>query len=219
MLKPTLSQVGCAGRIISYRETEDNRYLITLAGICRFRVTEEMPALSPYRQVACDFAPFAGDLAQSEDGDFPRERLLAALKDYLSRRDMKADWKSVMTAPAGIAGQCAGHDVPVRAGGETGAAGSAELDRARHHPGGAAGDVHRPPGPGIAELSAAMDDRSQAAGNPGLPADQDHAALRPRTAGTGQPRRRPRLSHPRRRADHAGRRGARAERTRNAMHR
>ena len=51
--------------------------------------------------MACDFAPFAGDLAQSgEDGDFPRERLLAALKDYLSRRDMKADWKSVMTAPA-----------------------------------------------------------------------------------------------------------------------
>ena len=85
--------------IVSYRETEDNRYLITLAGVCRFQVKEEIPVLSPYRQVACDFAPFASDLAQSETDDFPRERLLAALKDYLSRRDMKADWKSVMTAP------------------------------------------------------------------------------------------------------------------------
>ena len=100
VLKPKLSQIGCAGRIISYRETEDNRYLITLQGICRFRIAEEISALSAYRQVACDFRSFVGDLAQSQDGDFPRERLLAALKDYLARRDMKADWKSVMTAPA-----------------------------------------------------------------------------------------------------------------------
>jgi Lon protease-like protein len=100
VLKPKLSQIGCAGRIISYRETDDNRYLITLQGICRFRVAEEISALSAYRQVACDFRAFVADLAQSQDGDFPRERLLAALKDYLSRRDMKADWKSVMTAPA-----------------------------------------------------------------------------------------------------------------------
>jgi len=101
VLRPKLSQVGCAGRIISWRENEDNRYLITLAGLCRFRVRQEISVLSAYRQVACDFKPFAADLAQSsEDGEFPRERLLTALKDYLSRRDMKADWKSVMSAPA-----------------------------------------------------------------------------------------------------------------------
>ena len=101
VLRPKLSQVGCAGKIISWRETEDNRYLITMAGLCRFKVKEEISALSAYRQVACDFAPFAGDLAQGgEQDDFPRERLLSALKDYLFRRDMKADWKSVMTAPA-----------------------------------------------------------------------------------------------------------------------
>jgi Lon protease-like protein len=101
VLRPKLSQVGCAGKIIAWRESEDNRYLITLAGLARFRVKEEISTLSAYRQVACDFKPFAADLAQSgEDGDFPRERLLTALKDYLSRRDMKADWKSVMTAPA-----------------------------------------------------------------------------------------------------------------------
>jgi Lon protease-like protein len=101
VLRPKLSQVGCTGRIISWRESEDNRYLITLAGLCRFKVKEEISTLSAYRQVACDYAAFAGDLAQGgEDGDFPRERLFSALKDYLAHRDMKADWKSVMTAPA-----------------------------------------------------------------------------------------------------------------------
>jgi Lon protease-like protein len=98
-LKPPLSAVGCAGRITAYRETDDGRYLITLTGICRFRVAEELTIDTPYRQVRADFAPFASDLAVAEDSDFPRERLLGALKAYLSQRDMKADWQSVMNAP------------------------------------------------------------------------------------------------------------------------
>ncbi len=101
-LTPALSQVGCAGRITSYREAEDGRYLITLTGICRFRVAQELAATTPYRQVKADFGPFAGDLASAGDDEFPRERLLAALKVYLSQRDLKADWRSVMSAPAEI---------------------------------------------------------------------------------------------------------------------
>jgi hypothetical protein len=99
-LKPALSAVGCAGRITGYRETDDNRYLITLSGICRFRVAPEIAVETPFRQVAADYAPFAGDLAERDDSDFPRERLLAALNEYLQRRELKADWKSVMNAPA-----------------------------------------------------------------------------------------------------------------------
>ncbi|HWA89297.1 MAG TPA: LON peptidase substrate-binding domain-containing protein [Rhizomicrobium sp.] len=99
-LKPALSAVGCAGRLSAYRETDDGRYLITLTGICRYRVAEELASETPYRQVRADFAPYAADLAQSEDMDFPRERLIGALRAYLSRRDLKADWQSVMNAPA-----------------------------------------------------------------------------------------------------------------------
>jgi len=102
MLKPQLTAIGCAGRVTSYRETEDNRYLITLTGICRFKVESELAATTPFRQVQSDFAPFAGDLVTADDSHFPRERLLAALKDYLSKRDLKADWRSVMSAPAEI---------------------------------------------------------------------------------------------------------------------
>jgi len=99
-LKPPLSAVGCAGRLSAYRETDDGRYLITLTGICRFRVAEELAVATPYRQVSADFAPFAGDLAASQESEFPRERLFDALRTYLSRRDLKADWQSVMNAPA-----------------------------------------------------------------------------------------------------------------------
>ena len=99
-LTPKLSAVGCAGRITSYRETEDGRYLITLTGICRFRVRDELNTGLAYRLGNVDYAPFAGDLVANEESDFPRERVIAALKDYLSKRDLKADWRSVMSAPA-----------------------------------------------------------------------------------------------------------------------
>jgi Lon protease-like protein len=104
VLKPKLSAVGAAGRIVSFRETDDNRYLITLAGLCRFRlkgeVTGEAQSEMPYRVGLCDFSPFAGDMAEDGGaGDFPRHRLLDALKHYLNHRDLQADWKSVASAP------------------------------------------------------------------------------------------------------------------------
>jgi Lon protease-like protein len=98
-LKPPLSSVGCVGRITAFSESEDGRYQITLTGVCRFRVIGETSASVPFREVRADYAPYAQDLAGIQEGEFPRERLLAALKDYLNQRDMKADWKSIMTAP------------------------------------------------------------------------------------------------------------------------
>jgi Lon protease-like protein len=100
VLKPHLAAVGCAGKLVGFRETDDNRYLITLQGLCRFRLTGEMENATAWRAGFCDFAPFAGDLAQHPEEEVPRERLLAALKSYLNSRDMQADWKSVLTAPA-----------------------------------------------------------------------------------------------------------------------
>ncbi|HWA02236.1 MAG TPA: LON peptidase substrate-binding domain-containing protein [Rhizomicrobium sp.] len=98
-LKPPLSTVGCAGRLTSYREADDGRYLITLSGVCRFRVAEELAVDTPYRQVRADYSPFAGDLVSPVEMEFPRDRLLGALRTYLAMRDLKADWQSVMSAP------------------------------------------------------------------------------------------------------------------------
>ncbi|MGA9795127.1 MAG: LON peptidase substrate-binding domain-containing protein [Rhizomicrobium sp.] len=99
-LKPALSAVGCAGRITGYQETDDGRYLLTLTGICRFRIAEELVVTTPFRQARADYSAFGGDLVIGSESEFPRERLLTALRDYLSRRDLKADWSSVMNAPA-----------------------------------------------------------------------------------------------------------------------
>jgi Lon protease-like protein len=99
-IKPPLSNVGCAGRITSYQETDDGRYVLALTGVCRFRIAEELGVTTPFRQVKPDYAPFAGDLVQGDYQDFPRERLLWALKSWLTQRELKADWQSVMSAPA-----------------------------------------------------------------------------------------------------------------------
>ena len=102
VLKPALSGVGCAGRIVSYRETEDGRVLITLLGVCRFRAGAELESRTPYRLVHAEYAPYLGDMIEPPPESFPRERLAVALKDYLSRRDLRADWGSVMSAPADV---------------------------------------------------------------------------------------------------------------------
>ena len=60
--QPPLARVGCAGRITSFNETSDGRYLITLTGCARFRLASEIPAQTPYRQIRADFASFEADL-------------------------------------------------------------------------------------------------------------------------------------------------------------
>lgn len=98
-IKPPLSQVGCAGRITAFGETDDGRYLITLTGICRFRVASELDVMTPYRQVQASYDEFADDLNATER-EIPRERVTTALKHYVKRHQLRADWSSVTNAPA-----------------------------------------------------------------------------------------------------------------------
>src|SRR5215475_9908963 len=61
--RPMLASVGCLGRITSYAETSDGRYLITLTGVCRFEANEELPVRTPYRQIRATYDRFEADLA------------------------------------------------------------------------------------------------------------------------------------------------------------
>jgi Lon protease-like protein len=98
--KPALARVGCVGRITTYAETGDGKYLITLTGICRFRVGEELSAVTPYRQVRTDFAAFHGDLDPGgEEVEFERVPFLAALRRYLDVRGLGVDWEAINAAP------------------------------------------------------------------------------------------------------------------------
>lgn len=94
-----LYQVGCAGRITSFSETEDQRLLITLTGVCRFRVAEELPTIRGYRMVRPQWDDFADDF-KVDAGDIDRERLLACLKAYLTANQIEADWSAVADSSA-----------------------------------------------------------------------------------------------------------------------
>ena len=99
--RPGLARVGCLGRITTYAETGDGKYLITLTGICRFRLSEELSAMTPYRQVRADFTMFEADLeAGGEDVEFERAPFLAVLRRYLDVRGLGVDWEAVNAAPS-----------------------------------------------------------------------------------------------------------------------
>ncbi|HZZ86840.1 MAG TPA: LON peptidase substrate-binding domain-containing protein [Caulobacteraceae bacterium] len=99
---PTLVDVGCAGRITAYAETGDGRYMITLTGICRFAVREELSTPTPYRQVRPDFDRFASDL-EEDDGEVALDRpaFMTALRHYLDHKGLSVDWDSARQAPVG----------------------------------------------------------------------------------------------------------------------
>ncbi len=94
---PAIQPVGCAGRISTFGETPDGRLLVTLAGVCRFVVVEELPLDGGgYRRVRPDYARFAGDIGEpSELVDLDRPRLLADLRRYFAANDLATDWKSL----------------------------------------------------------------------------------------------------------------------------
>ncbi|CAN7328354.1 LON peptidase substrate-binding domain-containing protein [Pararhizobium sp. LjRoot255] len=92
-----LCQVGCIGRITSFAEMEDGRYLTSLTGICRFRLFNELHPTKGYRNF--HIAPFAADLAGTQDeAQVDREALLAAFRAYLDANKLEADWESVERA-------------------------------------------------------------------------------------------------------------------------
>jgi Lon protease-like protein len=90
--------------VTSFAETSDGRYLVTLTGVCRFRVGDELPSRSPYRQVRADFTTFEDDLreALAPHGVGPGDAspLLDALRRYLDHRGLAIDWSSAEAAPS-----------------------------------------------------------------------------------------------------------------------
>lgn len=97
---PLVYETGCAGRIVSFAETDDGRLLITLRGVSRFVVASELPQQRGYRRVRADFAPFRDDLALSRAKPaLDRDALVAVLKDYFKVNGMTADWSVIEDTP------------------------------------------------------------------------------------------------------------------------
>jgi Lon protease-like protein len=99
-LSPKLYRVGCAGRITQLAETGDGRYLITLIGVGRFRVEEELSATTPYRQCRVDFEPYAVDFtARAGENEVDRPGVVKALRDFVEAADVRVDWQGIEEAP------------------------------------------------------------------------------------------------------------------------
>jgi uncharacterized protein len=97
--EPALYPVGCAGRITSFAETDDGRYLITLSGICRYDIVEELSVSTPYRQVVAAFDRWQGDLQPPSPPDGLRPLLLEAIRTYFDAFDISCDWGQIESAP------------------------------------------------------------------------------------------------------------------------
>lgn len=96
--EPKLCEVGCMGRIVSYAESGDGRYIINLQGIARFRIVEELSsAKTPFR--CCRVAAFLADLDDEKgENDVDRAGLLRAFRRFFEVNEMEADWDSIAKA-------------------------------------------------------------------------------------------------------------------------
>ena len=95
---PALYRTGCLGRITSFSETEDGRYLVTLTGLTRFWTGVELEVARGYRRVRADFARFAGDVVPMDEDDaseIDRKRLLTGLRSYFTAQGFDAKWDSI----------------------------------------------------------------------------------------------------------------------------
>ncbi len=94
-----LQAIGCAGRLTAFSETEDGRYLITLSGASRFRITEEVEGFQPYRRCAVDWSGFSQDMGAAErDPGFDRKKFLDLLLRFFEQQNLSTDWGSLEDA-------------------------------------------------------------------------------------------------------------------------
>jgi Lon protease-like protein len=95
----SLHDVGCAGRVITFTETDDGRYMITLHGVTRFRIEAERPGFMPYRQADVSWDAFHRDLGiEEKDESFDRPAFMDVLERYLNTHGLKTDWDSLKEA-------------------------------------------------------------------------------------------------------------------------
>ena len=92
--EPELCHVGCAGRIVSFAETADGRYLLELKGVARFTMIREVREDQPYRVAVPDWSHYRGDLEETPQF-VDREKLLAALKIYFRQLNLNPDWRAL----------------------------------------------------------------------------------------------------------------------------
>ena len=98
--RPSLYGVGCAGRLCQFAETGDGRYLVSLTGIARFALVEEVESPTAFRQCRVSFERFAADFrVRAGEDEVDRAGVLAALRKFTETTGLKMDWDGVEKTP------------------------------------------------------------------------------------------------------------------------
>ena len=94
-----LQSIGCGGRLTQLSETEDGRYMVTLAGVSRYRIAREISGFQPYLQADVRWDGFDRDLGRAEKDDaFDRPAFLDLLRRYFEAQDLSTDWDNLKDA-------------------------------------------------------------------------------------------------------------------------
>ena len=95
--KPNLYEVGCVGKITSFNETDDGRYLIVLSGISRYKITKEVENQKLYRECEVSYDSFSKDLCEERDelqfADL--QLILNDLKNLFKKQGYVINWKDI----------------------------------------------------------------------------------------------------------------------------
>ncbi len=112
-----LFNIGCVGKIVSFTETDDNRYLMTLKGVSRFHIAGEMlAATGGYRRVRVNWSDFRTDLNPVEELNINRDRLVTLLRSYFDMEGMDCDWGAIDNASDDRLMTCLSMICPLNAG-------------------------------------------------------------------------------------------------------
>ena len=96
---PPLCRIGCAGRITAFNETRDGRFVISLTGVCRFEVGEELESRRGYRRVSPEWTRFASDLDRAPEIEFDLEHFEKIALGYFSARRLEVKWEAIRKLP------------------------------------------------------------------------------------------------------------------------
>jgi len=96
-----LRKVGCAGRLTAYQESDEGTVIISLSGIARFQIVQEVDANTPYRVCEVDYAPFLTDFSRGHGQEQVNlTRFMRVLRSYLDAQNLRADWEALNRSPA-----------------------------------------------------------------------------------------------------------------------
>jgi len=94
-----LHTIGCAGRLTGFNESGDGRYMITLTGVSRFRLQEQVEGFMPYLRGRIDWQDFKRDLGGVEHiTSFDRQRFLNLLERFFTAQELESDWENLTKA-------------------------------------------------------------------------------------------------------------------------